>query len=194
MVRDRLANPGNRSVVEIDLLVETARPPGRNLNASMIRLSRARGASPPSKLDAIACGDISGLVVHPIFIHIAHTVGCLFLNHHTDSEDEEYDTVSELEAVYFRLALHALSDFEGHRLSLSPLDKVQAYTIIATYLYLKHHFNHGWGMLSKANEVLVKYGMHITIPSNSEAMISASSMREGHRAHVWTSDGLGRRR
>lgn len=113
-------------------------------------------------------------------IHIAHDVGCLF--HHPESEDEEYVIASQLEAVYFQLALDVLSSDSP---LLSPLDEVQAYTIIGTYLHLKRHFNDGWGMLSKANEVVLKYGMHITIPPSPSAVASASSIRGRDIAHMY---------
>lgn len=116
----------------------------------------------PAKLDAIARGDLSGLIVHPIFIHISHLAGCLF--HHHENEQVS----SSLESAYFQLALSSLAT---PRMDFAPLDELQAYTLLGTYLYLKRQFNDGESMCRKANEVVVQYGMHITIPSQ-EAVAS----------------------
>lgn len=140
----------------------------------------------PAKLDAIARGDLSGLIVHPIFIHIAHLVGCLFHNH------DSPQVGTSLETAYFQLAISALSSH-----NLSPLDKLQAYTLLGTYLYLKHQFNDGWEMCRKANEVIVQYGMHITIPS-AEAVASlrarGSEYQYGAYGHLKAMDEEDERR
>lgn len=130
----------------------------------------------PAKLDAILRGDLSGYSINPIFIHIAHLIGCLW--YRTDDVDQ---VDPALEDNYYHIVLEHLADED----QLTPLDIVQSCALVGTYFFFKFQFNDGWGMGRKANEVVVKYDLHVTHPEqDSIASLRARSMAYGAYGHL----------
>lgn len=127
----------------------------------------------PAKLDAILRGDLSGRIVNPIFIHIAHLVGCLW--YQSDAE-EQVDPA--LEDSYYHTVLECLAD-EDH---LAPLDNIQSCALVGTYFFLKLRFDDGWGMGRKANDVIVRYNLCITVP-DQEAIVSLRARSTAYGAY-----------
>lgn len=130
----------------------------------------------PAKLNAIARGDMSGLVLHPIFIHVAHLIGCLFY-HHTSEESSE-----QLYAVHLHHVLDVLSSLP----MASALEQLQVYTLIGTFFYLRHQLHDGWSMIHKANEIVAQYGLHVPFPSAEAVAIFME--RDGPYVHLQATD------
>lgn len=134
----------------------------------------------PEKLDAIACGDLSGRIVHPIFVHIAHTMGCVY---YRDGHGKRVP--SDLEATYYQLVLRCLEDRE----SFTPVESLQAYIFLGNYLYLVNQFRAAWDYGTKAYDVILDEDMHITLPSPDWLGSSTRQhMAQGRYGHVQALD------
>lgn len=131
----------------------------------------------PEKLDAIVLGDVSGRNVHPVFIHIAHLLGCVFCR-------VEGDRISSnMEGLYLDQTLKSLA----HDGTLPPSDCIQAYNLVGTYFYLRRRYGDGWAMGRKADEVIVRANLHITLsrPASAVALFRRpSASRYGVPLHL----------
>lgn len=106
----------------------------------------------PERLDAIARGDLSGGSVHPIFIHIAHLLGCVWYR------EAGGRVSSDMEAHYHRLVLENFTDQDafGH------VESLQACILVGAYFYLKNQFDAAWAYGKRAYDIIVNNNMHIT--------------------------------
>lgn len=107
------------------------------------------------KLDAIARGDLSGALVHPIFIHLAHLLGCVFY-----MDDLKRPVTPEIEASYFQLVEEMLSTVP---VTLTPVEHVQTCSLFTIYLFFKKRWSDAQSMGRRANDVILQCDMHITL-------------------------------
>lgn len=129
----------------------------------------------PEKLDAIACGDLTGRIVHPIFIHLAHILGCVYYR-----DDNDQRAPPDLEATYYQLVMRCLEE----RDSFTPVENLQAYILLGIYRYLVNQFGAAWDCGTKVYDIIFNADMHITLPSadytGSFPRHSVSPGRYGH--------------
>jgi hypothetical protein len=97
----------------------------------------------PDQLDALCRGDMSGIFIHPIMIHIAHLWGCA-MSH------KDRTSVCPDEAHFLQDALASPLD----PLVSCPLTFIQSRTLISLYLFFKRELNSGWSFLFRAISIV----------------------------------------
>lgn len=109
---------------------------------------------PKHKLEALNQGDLSGNIIHPVIVHIAHLWGCIFLqNDRIIGLDEE--------ATHLQLVLESLAG----PVSPNLVTLLQAYCLIGIYFFFKRELYRGREFLLKASNIVLQYNLHITLPS-----------------------------
>ncbi|KAJ7184479.1 hypothetical protein C8R46DRAFT_461311 [Mycena filopes] len=130
------------------------------------KLFLARGfqfglALAPQKLAALAAGDLSGAVVHPVLVHVSQLWGYMLdycERNHTwaylpdDSGDE---------AEQMRLILGALAGLIGP--PLDPVTAVITYLSISLYFYHQNDFRRGQEFLGVANDTILKHDLDLAV-------------------------------
>lgn len=119
------------------------------------------------KLDAIARADMSGSIVHPIFIHIAHLIGAIFYHH-----DQAVNIEQDSEANDLQVVMSILSQPNA----LPPVAAIQALALLAYYHYYKRDLSSAWDRMRTAVDLVLSHDMHITIPT-SDAFTEAYPVR-----------------
>lgn len=108
----------------------------------------------PAKVDAIARGDSSGAVVHPIFVHLTHLVGCIF------HRDEGHDAIPAIAASCFRIILNILSVKPS---TLTPLEQVRSYCTLTAYFLVTQQSSNASKCLQNAHDIIARHNLHIDI-------------------------------
>lgn len=109
-------------------------------------------------MHAISRGDLSGNVIHPSLVHLAQMWGCVFWQqHHTISVNDEM--------TQLRFALNCLIDTS--RRQPSPMEMLQAYTLLFMYAYFRRDVIHGDYYLRCASKTARLNNLHIIVPSQA---------------------------
>lgn len=119
------------------------------------------------KLDAIARADMSGSIVHPVFIHVAHLIGAIFYYH-----DQAVNIEQDSEANDLQVVMSILSQSNA----LPPVASIQALALLAYYHYYKRDLSSAWDRMRAAVDLVLLHDMHITIPT-SDGLTEACSVR-----------------
>ena len=105
------------------------------------------------KMDALIRGDITGAVVHPSIIHIAHLWGtALSGKYHVPAHVDE-------EIMHFGLVFEALDKMPPNIVTL-----LQVYSLMGLYFLFKRDISRGREFLLKASNVVLQYNLHIRSP------------------------------
>ncbi|KAJ6570989.1 hypothetical protein DFH09DRAFT_412730 [Mycena vulgaris] len=112
----------------------------------------------PEKREAMARGDTSGAIVHPIFIHVCQLLGYLlasrsksarwgYLNGRTDGEAEH--------------GLRVLQMLDSPAQAPDPLTCIQVYTLLALYCALKNDARGFQEFLGSASNVALRHAVSL---------------------------------
>ncbi|KAJ7267393.1 hypothetical protein C8J57DRAFT_365039 [Mycena rebaudengoi] len=114
------------------------------------------------KLDAIAKGDMTGLVVHPVVVHVCHLWGYLldFLEQTGTAAHFEI----EEESTYMRLIQESLDGMSGP----APTSTTSLLTYLTVYLYFlkKGQFDRGKEFLAAASKTALKHDVDLACLGN----------------------------
>ncbi|KAJ7246184.1 hypothetical protein C8J57DRAFT_1081715, partial [Mycena rebaudengoi] len=115
------------------------------------------------KLDAIAKGDMTGLVVHPVLVHVCHLWGYLldFLKQSRTSVCFEI----EEESTYMRLIQESLDGMFGP--APDPVTSLLTYTTVSAYFFKKAHVDRGEEFLAAAGKTALEYDMDLACLGNA---------------------------
>lgn len=127
------------------------------------------------KLDAIALGDVSGQVIHPIFIQLAHLLGSVFHHHGAEHPDKQRELI-ELASV--REIIRTQQD-----ITLTPTAALQAQNLVSFYYMYSRDFAGAQSAIQESKQTISRYNMHITIPE-SALHESRPSSRAGERVYA----------
>lgn len=86
-----------------------------------------------AKLNALADGDLSGKVIHPIFVHLAHLWGSMLLKR--DPDDVPSSLYPDEELSYLTVVLDGLRSLSVE--SIDPVFRVRAHGLLSLYFYYK---------------------------------------------------------
>lgn len=106
------------------------------------------------KLDAIARGDLSGQIVHPVFVHIAHLISSIF--YHAPGHDASNRAREERD---LRMVFHELAKEDA----LPRYAFVQVKSLLAYYHLFKKDIPNAWERMQEASEFVRRHDMHIAI-------------------------------
>ncbi|KAK7035862.1 hypothetical protein R3P38DRAFT_2909420 [Favolaschia claudopus] len=116
---------------------------------------------PAHKLNAVAAGDLSGVIVHPVLVHVCHLWGYLFYDHektqtwifHPDQHDDE--------VAQMRLILGSLSGMLGP--PPDPITTLFTYSSISLYFFHKADMCRGTEFLKVASETALKHDLDLAV-------------------------------
>ncbi|KAJ7240573.1 hypothetical protein C8J57DRAFT_101429 [Mycena rebaudengoi] len=114
------------------------------------------------KLDAIAKGDMTGLVVHPVLVHVCHLWG-----HFLDFPKQNGTLVGfeiEEESTYMRLIQGSLNGMFGP--APNPVTSLITYTTVSSYFYKKGLLNQGQEFLAAASKAALEHDMDLACLGN----------------------------
>ncbi|KAJ7272916.1 hypothetical protein C8J57DRAFT_1596698, partial [Mycena rebaudengoi] len=114
------------------------------------------------KLDAIAKGDMTGLVVHPVLVHVCHLWGYLL-----DFLKQTGTSVrfgAEEESTYMRLIQGSLDGTFGP--APNPVTSLITYTTVSTYFFKKACLDRGEEFLAAASKTVLEYNMDLVCLGN----------------------------
>ncbi|EIM88289.1 uncharacterized protein STEHIDRAFT_155643 [Stereum hirsutum FP-91666 SS1] len=106
------------------------------------------------KLDAIARGDLSGQLVHPVFVHIAHLIGSIFYHGAEHGASNRAREERDL-----RMVFHEISKEDA----LPRFAFVQVKSLLAYYHLFKKDIPNAWERMQEASEFVRRHDMHIAI-------------------------------
>ncbi|KAJ7240570.1 hypothetical protein C8J57DRAFT_1478182 [Mycena rebaudengoi] len=115
------------------------------------------------KLDAIAKGDMTGLVVHPVLVHVCHLCG-YFL----DSPKQNGTLVGfeiEEESTYMRLIQGSLTGMFGP--APNPVTSLIIYTTVSSYFFRRGLLNRGQEFLAAASKAALEHDMDLACLGNA---------------------------
>ncbi|KAJ7272907.1 hypothetical protein C8J57DRAFT_1506486 [Mycena rebaudengoi] len=114
------------------------------------------------KLDAIAKGDMTGLVVHPVLVHVCHLFGYLleFLN----QTGSVVRFGAEEESTYMRLIQGSLDGMFGP--TPDPVTSILTYTIVSAYFFRKMLFDRGQEFLAAASKTALEHDIDLACLEN----------------------------
>lgn len=126
----------------------------------------------PEKKRSIELGDLSGQVVHPVLVHLAHLWGCVFWqqSHSRHVRDE---------TIHLKLALDALDD--QTRRAPNVVEALQAYTLLTGYAYFRRDTKSGHDYARCAAELVRLHNMHILDAS----LLPLTELTEECQAVCW---------
>ncbi|KAJ7272881.1 hypothetical protein C8J57DRAFT_1467312 [Mycena rebaudengoi] len=114
------------------------------------------------KLDAVAKGDMTGLVVHPVLVHVCHLWGYLL-----DFLKQTGTSVrfgAEEESTYMRLIQGSLDGMFGP--APNPVTSLITFTTISTYFFKKACLDRGEEFLAAASKTALEYDMDLACLGN----------------------------
>ncbi|KAJ7272867.1 hypothetical protein C8J57DRAFT_1467301 [Mycena rebaudengoi] len=100
------------------------------------------------KLDAIAKGDMTGLVVHPVLVHVCHLWGCFLDLVERTGTVVRLETEEEL--TYMQLIQGSLNGMAGP--TPSPATSILVYLTVSVYFFHKGHNDRGQEFLAAASK------------------------------------------
>ncbi|KAJ7278228.1 hypothetical protein C8J57DRAFT_162451 [Mycena rebaudengoi] len=121
----------------------------------------------PEKRDAISRGDTSGLLVHPVLIHLGQLLGYHIVSHSTTDTWAYPKGQTEAEAEEGVRVLELLED-GGHSLVPDPLTCLQAYTTLSVYCLQKGDIPSFQEFLGKAGDVVLEHSAELGLDDPPE--------------------------
>ncbi|KAJ7272908.1 hypothetical protein C8J57DRAFT_261942 [Mycena rebaudengoi] len=114
------------------------------------------------KLDAIAKGDMTGLVVHPVLVHVCHLFGYLleFLN----QTGSLVRFGAEEELTYLRLIQGSLDGMFGP--TPDPVTSILTYMTVSVYFFRKADVDRGEEFLASASETALEHDIDLACLEN----------------------------
>ncbi|KAJ7273054.1 hypothetical protein C8J57DRAFT_264975 [Mycena rebaudengoi] len=114
------------------------------------------------KLDAIAKGDMTGLVVHPILVHVCHLWGYLldFLKRTGTLVGFEI----EEESIHMQLIQGSLDGMFGP--APNPVTSILTCTTVSLYFFKKMQLDRGQTFLAAASKVALEYDIDLRCLAN----------------------------
>ncbi|KAJ7084786.1 hypothetical protein B0H15DRAFT_847580 [Mycena belliarum] len=117
-----------------------------------------------AKLSAITNGDLSGNIVHPVMVHVAHLWGYMFDYYErngtwTYAPDKNGDEVAQM-----RLILGALAGMLGP--APDPVASLITYLSVALYFFHKADFSRGQEFLSVASNTAMTHDLDLAALAN----------------------------
>ncbi|KAJ7273059.1 hypothetical protein C8J57DRAFT_1467454 [Mycena rebaudengoi] len=109
------------------------------------------------KLDAIAKGDMTGLVVHPVLVHVSHLWG-YFLDFQIQNGTLVRFEIEE-ESAHMRLIQGSLNGMFGP--APTPITSLITYNTVSTYFFKKGLLNRGQEYLAAASKVALEHDMDL---------------------------------
>lgn len=130
-----------------------------------------------AKLNALADGDLSGKVIHPIFVHLAHLYGSMLLRR--DPDDVPSSLYPDEELSYLTVILDAL-----HSSSLETIDpvfRVRAHGLLALYFYYKRDVFPARDQMDNAARLIESEGLKIERVELGQAstMVAVGNLSRG---------------
>ncbi|KAJ7267392.1 hypothetical protein C8J57DRAFT_364956 [Mycena rebaudengoi] len=167
LVHDTVGNP------DLGVSLDVVPNPGVTTETEEEKLFRLRAlflqAAPQygfslslKKLDAIAKGDTTGLVVHPVLVHVCHLWGYLldFLKHTPTAVCFKI----EEESTYMRLIQESLDGMPGP--APTPTTSLLTYLTVYCYFLKRGHFDRGKEFLAAASKIALEYDMDLECLGN----------------------------
>ncbi|KAJ7272920.1 hypothetical protein C8J57DRAFT_262241 [Mycena rebaudengoi] len=114
------------------------------------------------KLDAIAKGDMTGLVVHPVLVHVCHLWGYLL-----DFLKQTGTSVrfgAEEESTYMRLIQGSLDGMFGP--APNPVTSLITYTTVSLYFFKKACLDRGEEFLAAASKTALEHDIDLACLGN----------------------------
>ncbi|KAJ7272913.1 hypothetical protein C8J57DRAFT_262078 [Mycena rebaudengoi] len=117
------------------------------------------------KLDAIAKGDMTGLVVHPVLVHVCHLFGYLleFLN----QTGSLVRFGAEEESTYMRLIQGSLNGMFGP--TPDPVTSILTYMTVSVYFFRKAQVDRGQEFLASASETALEHDIDLACLENANS-------------------------
>ncbi|KAJ7273055.1 hypothetical protein C8J57DRAFT_264972 [Mycena rebaudengoi] len=109
------------------------------------------------KLDAIAKGDMTGLVVHPVLVHVCHLWG-YFLDFQIQNGTLVRFEIEE-ESAHVQLIQGSLDGMFGP--APTPITSLITYNAVSTYFFKKGLLNRGQEYLAAASKVALEHDMDL---------------------------------
>ncbi|KAJ7272919.1 hypothetical protein C8J57DRAFT_262240 [Mycena rebaudengoi] len=164
LVHDAVGNPDlGDSLDVVPIRTETEEEKLFRLRALFLQAAPQYGFSlSEKKLDAIAKGDMTGLVVHPVLVHVCHLWGYLL-----DFRKQTGTSVhfrAEEESTYMRLIQGSLDGKFGP--APNPVTSLITYTTVSTYFFKKTHLDRGEEFLAAASKTVLEYDMDLACLGN----------------------------
>ncbi|KAJ7240594.1 hypothetical protein C8J57DRAFT_1727134 [Mycena rebaudengoi] len=117
------------------------------------------------KLDAITKGDMTGLVVHPVLVHVCHLCGYLL-----DFPNQNGTFVGfeiEEESTYMRLIQGSLNGMFGP--APNPVTSLITYMTVSVHFFHKGHVDRGRELLAAASKTALEHGMDLACLGNIDS-------------------------
>ncbi|KAJ7272882.1 hypothetical protein C8J57DRAFT_260988 [Mycena rebaudengoi] len=166
LVHDTVGNPnlGESLNVISNLGAPTESEEGKlfRLRSLFLQMAPSYGFSlSQKKLDAIAKGDMTGLVVHPVLVHVCHLCGYLFdLLKQTGTSRFEI----EEESTYMRLIQGSLDGMLGP--APNPVTTILTYTTVSLYFLKKVQLERGQEFLAAAGKTAFDHDIDLACLGN----------------------------
>ncbi|KAJ7118920.1 hypothetical protein C8R44DRAFT_789641 [Mycena epipterygia] len=162
---DPFPNPFNYPEPVYGALVEA--PADKMLRLRKMFLSKGSQIGfmlPAHKLSAIAAGDMSGKVVHPVLVHVCHLWGYMLdyqqqNNTWTYAPDNNSDEVAQM-----RLVLGSLAGMLGP--APNPVTTLLTYFSVSLYFFHKGDFNRGQEFLTVASNTAMTHDLDLAALAN----------------------------
>ncbi|KAJ7273057.1 hypothetical protein C8J57DRAFT_1225366 [Mycena rebaudengoi] len=153
-------NPGDSLdvVSHLGITTETEEEKLYRLRALFLQAAPTYGFSLSlKKLDAIAKGDMTGLVVHPVLVHVCHLWGYLLDFLERTGTLVRFEIEEEL--TYMRLIQESLDGMFGP--APNPVTSILTYTTVSLYFLKKGVFNRGQEFLAAASKVALEHDIDL---------------------------------
>ncbi|KAJ7274943.1 hypothetical protein C8J57DRAFT_1466812 [Mycena rebaudengoi] len=109
------------------------------------------------KLDAIAKGDMTGLVVHPVLVHVCHLFG--YLLEFLEQTGSLVRFGAEEESTYMRLIQGSLNGLFGP--TPDPVTSILTNTTVSAYFFRKAQVNRGQEFLAAASKTALEHDIDL---------------------------------
>jgi hypothetical protein len=114
------------------------------------------------KLNAIAKGDMTGLVAHPVLVHVCHLFGHLLEFLKQTGSLVRFG--AEEESTYMRLIQGSLNGMFGP--APDPVTSILTYTTVSAYFFRKMHLDRGQEFLAAASKTALEHDIDLACLEN----------------------------
>ncbi|KAJ7272848.1 hypothetical protein C8J57DRAFT_260447 [Mycena rebaudengoi] len=133
------------------------------LRALFLQRAPTRGFSLSlRKLDAIAKGDMTGLVVHPVLVHLCHLWGHFFDFQKQTGTSARFEVEQEL--IYMRLIQGSLNGMFGP--APNPVTSLLTYLSLSIYFSQKGQLDRGQEFLAVASKTALEHDIDLACLGN----------------------------
>ncbi|KAJ7240599.1 hypothetical protein C8J57DRAFT_102186 [Mycena rebaudengoi] len=168
LVHDTVGNPDlgvSLDVVpNLGVTMETEEEKLFRLRALFLQVAPQYGFSLSlRKLDAIAKGDMTGLVVHPVLVHVCHLWG--YYLDYPKQNGILVDFEIKEESTHMRLIQGSLNGMFGP--APTPITSLITYITVSSYFLRKGLFNRGQEFLAAASKAALEHDMDLACLGNA---------------------------